>query len=169
MCKGCRTRKRNHPGRPSKHSPGELFWAKVCKTEGCWLWTANVGKDGYGKFQVSVLGENRQITWRAHVWAFTEANGPVPSGKYVLHSCNEPLCVRPEHLRVGTQSENMRQAYAEGRCSSTALTPAKVAELRQLASDGFTALELAQHFKIKRCSVYAVLSGRHWNWVTNGA
>lgn len=92
------------------------FWAKVRKLPGpnaCWLWTSVVDHGGYGHIGEGVRGGRWLI---AHRLSWELANGRrVPRGKYVLHSCDTPACVRPEHLRIGTQRENMADKVARGR------------------------------------------------------
>lgn len=86
------------------------FWSKVQKTETCWLWTGEASSHfGYGRLHV-----NGRRT-RAHRYSWELHNGAVPEGKFLLHSCDNPRCVRPEHLRVGTQRENMADKTARGR------------------------------------------------------
>jgi hypothetical protein len=91
----------------------ERFWAKVDKSGDCWLWTgATGGKDGYGKIQRGRRGMG--YLW-AHRVAFDLEYGAIPLGLQVLHRCDNPLCVRPEHLFLGTRSDNMRDAANKGR------------------------------------------------------
>jgi len=94
----------------------ERFWAKVQKTETCWLWTAFRNKAGYGVFGLEhhVHGQQgKNILAPRQAWILTY--GPIPEGQYILHNCDNPSCVRPDHLRLGTLSENTRDMYAKGR------------------------------------------------------
>lgn len=84
------------------------FWSKVDKSGDCWVWTAYVQDSGYGWFRL----QGRSV--RAHRVSYELANGPIPEGLYVLHSCDNKLCVKPEHLRVGTHAENVREAVERG-------------------------------------------------------
>lgn len=86
----------------------ERFWAKVQKGEGCWEWQA-AKTNGYGRINV----EGRAIP--AHRLAYELTNGPIPQGLFVLHSCDNPGCVNPEHLRAGTALDNMLDRSARGR------------------------------------------------------
>jgi hypothetical protein len=94
----------------------EKFWARVDKTNGCWNWIPKSGKIGplrnqeYGYFHI---GGGKYV--RAHRFAYELANGPIPSGLLVLHSCDNQRCVNPAHLRAGTQGENAREAVERGR------------------------------------------------------
>lgn len=76
---------------------------------GCWIWQGGVDQDGYGK--VKRFGK----TIRAHRLFYEHHTGPVPDGLWVLHRCDTPLCVNPDHLWVGTQLENEQDKDAKGR------------------------------------------------------
>lgn len=85
------------------------FWEKVDRTSGCWLWAAGKNNQGYG---VCFLDGRRtyvhRLSWELH-------RGPIPSGLYVCHTCDTPLCLNPDHLFLGTQRDNMADASAKGR------------------------------------------------------
>jgi hypothetical protein len=85
------------------------FSEKVHKTSGCWLWTASLHKDGYGTFWYQGLVQ------LAHRVSWTLANGPIPEGMSVLHHCDTPACVRPDHLFLGTQLDNVVDMDTKGR------------------------------------------------------
>ena len=87
------------------------FWRKVDRSRECWVWTGSTSA-GYGSFNVNgpMVG--------AHRFAWEWANGPIPAGLRVLHHCDNPLCVRPAHLFVGTQLENMRDMSAKNRAGN---------------------------------------------------
>lgn len=81
----------------------DRFWEKVAKTEDgdqCWIWLATGDREGYGHFKI------RGYQYRAARVAYFLATGEQPSGKMVLHSCDNPRCVNPGHLRLGTASDN---------------------------------------------------------------
>ena len=92
----------------------ERFWAKVQKTPACWVWTASTSRNGYGKFRLpeGPLTSAHRISWE---WAY----GPVPEGMCVLHRCDNPPCVRPEHLFLGTIADNNHDCVTKGRHSSS--------------------------------------------------
>jgi hypothetical protein len=81
-------------------TPEERFWAKVRKTETCWLWTATLNNQGYGEFGSLGL---------AHRFAYELLVGPIPEGLTLDHLCRQPACVRPDHLEPVTHRENVRR------------------------------------------------------------
>lgn len=86
------------------------FWQQVQKTDTCWLWMGKVHNAGYGTFYI---GRYREIT--THTFSWTMHFGPIPAGQCVLHECDVRNCVRPDHLFLGTRTDNMRDAAAKGR------------------------------------------------------
>lgn len=100
----------------------DRFWSRVNKTETCWLWTGYLDKDGYG--QITVTGKDpvscarsdgKPTPRKAHRISYELANGPIPDGQDVLHSCDTPACVRPAHFFLGDQALNDADRDAKGR------------------------------------------------------
>ncbi len=90
----------------------ERFFKKVHKTDSCWLWTAYKQKppcQPYGCFRYKDKIE------QAHRVSFMLFRGEIPNGLFVLHNCHKPSCVNPDHLRLGTQLENMSESASLGR------------------------------------------------------
>lgn len=142
----------------------ERFWSKVNKTEECWLWTASVNPAGYGQIN---LGRNmmRQV----HRVAWELSNGPIPEGMFVCHRCDVPRCVRPEHLFLGTQADNMRDASQKGRMHpgeltiGARLTAGQAVEIRRrYAAGGVFQRELGREYGVSRNTIAALTQGRTW-------
>lgn len=91
------------------------FWEKVKRGEAgeCWLWQGNTTTGGYGQ----IYYDGR--TWRVHrlAWIFTHS-AEIPNGYVICHKCDNPPCCNPNHLFLGTQEENMKDAARKGRCST---------------------------------------------------
>lgn len=98
-------------------SEEERFWEKVDKSglnpdyPDCWEWTSNKAK-GYGMFSRKRDGKSKNVQTHRYIWE--KVNGQIPDGLHVCHICNNPPCVRPDHLEVGTRSHNMRYAVLYG-------------------------------------------------------
>lgn len=111
-----------HPGHPKHMTTEERFWEKVDKrgTEECWNWKGGrVGKaevvlGRYGRFATSTTRGNVVLVL-PHRYSWELHHGPVPAGLLVLHACDNPGCVNPDHLLLGTNTANMLDAYHKGR------------------------------------------------------
>jgi hypothetical protein len=91
----------------------ERFWKRVNKTEKCWEWTGDTFyKEGYGRIRETGHGgpsfSTHRLSWELHY-------GPIPVGLEVLHKCDNKICVRPDHLFLGTQKDNMQDCSQKGR------------------------------------------------------
>jgi hypothetical protein len=155
-------------------APGSVedrFWKHVNKDGDCWLWTAHTktGK-GYGRLGQGGKGGKYLL---AHRVSYELHNGPIPEGLVVMHKCDNPKCVNPAHLMLGTTAENIKDAYAKGR----KLTPFKQGEahhiavlnadiVREIRASPLKNSQLARLYGCSRNAVSAVRLGRTWKHVT---
>ena len=95
----------------------ERFMSKVNKTDTCWLWKAGLNHKQYGQFSITVNGWTK--SYRAHRFIYEYFNGPIPEGMLVCHSCDVPGCVNPDHLWLGTVSDNAMDAVNKKRHGMT--------------------------------------------------
>jgi HNH endonuclease len=145
----------------AKATREERFWAKVNKGDGtgCWLWTgANNGR-GYGQF-------GRPPTY-AHRISYEFYYGPIPQGLCVLHRCDNPPCVRPDHLWLGTKAQNSDDMARKGRAPRSGgpgakLSMEKAAEIRVAFSRGESNKALAAQYGCSPSTISDVLYGRRW-------
>ena len=135
----------------------QRFWKKVQKTDGCWLWTGY--RDAEGRGQISTSGYNTPI--RAHIASWILHKGPVPDGLCVCHTCDNPPCVNPDHLWIGTKADNSADMVSKGRAQGRKrkLTWESVNEIRQ--SD-FPRHTLALMFGVSQTMISLVRHYRVW-------
>ena len=96
-------------------SLSEAFWPKVEKTETCWIWQGAKDPRGYGRVYCTFKPKEKVSTLRAHKVALILSGIDVPNGMCVLHKCDNPSCVNPSHLFIGTQVDNMKDMASKGR------------------------------------------------------
>ena len=118
LCQGvAKAQPTSHPSKPIAFPDKALFedrfWSHVDKSQpdACWLWRGSVASNGYGRLTV------RQVDYGVHRLAYCLANGPIPPGLLVCHSCDNRLCVNPTHLWLGDVVANNRDMEAKGQDS----------------------------------------------------
>lgn len=142
----------------------DRFWSKVRKSDGCWDWTGAKDGSGYGSFHFG--GRSA----RAHRVAYELANGPIPADAHLLHTCDNPGCVRPDHLVPGNRFDNMRDASAKGRMhhgernGQARLSGGQVMAIRErYAAGDVTQARLGQEFGIWQGHVGRIVRGEEWS------
>lgn len=110
MCASCSHPKKVKPPKASRPTAEQRFWAKVDTSGDCWEWQGRRFPTGYGGFYAG-----GRVNWYAHRFVWTLVNGAIPQGMHVCHHCDNPPCVRPDHLFLGTPKDNMRDRDRKGR------------------------------------------------------
>jgi hypothetical protein len=142
------------------------FWRVVDCGDVCWMWRAGLDRDGYGKFHAA----GRHL--KAHRFSWQLHHGPIPTGLFVCHRCDNPGCVRPDHLFLGTASDNNKDCAAKGRHvfgernGRSKLTVDQVREIRARHADGESQGSLAKQFGISHRSIQFIVRQIHWKHVT---
>ena len=140
----------------------QRFWDKVSIGDECWEWQAGTFRDGYGSFRVG--GKLK----KAHRVAYLLSHGNLPDGLCVCHQCDNPACVRPSHLFLGTLADNNHDRAQKGRGINgernhkAKLTESDVQRIRLLLAEGRTQPSIATEFGINRHHVGHIGSGKSW-------
>ena len=139
------------------------FWSYVKKGKGCWEWQGGLFKyrGGYGQFSVGNRTDKNR-TRKAHRVSFELEHGPVPKGQSILHSCDNPPCVRPSHLSAGTPSDNVIDMMSKGR-NAAKLTKTGVNVIRGLLlTTNLTQEVIGKRFGVGQDTVSLIKHGKIW-------
>ena len=148
----------------------DKFWARVKKGRACWLWTgARQSKKGVPQYGNLKVGKRWQA---AHRVAWALKYGKEPGRMWVLHKCDNPVCVNPDHLFLGTVLDNNRDMWSKGRGVSNLpphgnarLTEKQVLRIRKLYSRGIVQTKLAKMFKTDQTNISRITRGAGWKHV----
>jgi len=133
------------------------FWRYVEMTDGCWLWTGSRNSKGYG-----LIDDNSGRSLRAHRVSWKIHFGPISPGLQVLHKCDNPPCVNPAHLFLGSSLDNTRDCISKNRFPSK-LTSSQVIKIRQRFADGdITRQQLADEFNVDRSTIGLIIRRKTW-------
>lgn len=140
----------------------DRFWEKVQKTDECWLWTGAINSsNGYGRIRHNKY--THRVSYEFHF-------GAIPKGLFVCHRCDNPPCVRPDHLFLGTPGDNMRDMHSKQRqaCGSQRsrlLTEDQVAAIRQRYAAGERQCVLAREYTVSPVTMHNIVHNKTWRHV----
>lgn len=147
------------------------FWDRVQKTEYCWEWSGCKYSDGYGQIKIGgKKSRTHRVSWILHF-------NTLPSNLHVLHKCDNPICVNPDHLFLGTQGDNMDDKTRKGRASGGSLkgetnkgggklSSDEVQEIRRRYDRGkVKQSDLAIQFQISQVMVSRIILGKSWTHI----
>lgn len=157
----------------------KIFSRFTLTDRGCWEWNCSKDGCGYGTMRI---GEN---TFRAHRIMWTIVNGEIPQGVYVLHRCDNPSCIRPDHLWLGTQLENIQDMHKKGRAKKATgsengsvvhiermprginhymarVTPEHRDKILSMRGNRATLKQIADTVGLSLPTVHRISTGAHW-------
>jgi predicted XRE-type DNA-binding protein len=144
-------------------SAKERFFDKLIIGKECWIWIGLKNKQGYGNFNY------RGKYYLSHRMSWIFHNGLIPQKYCVCHKCDNPSCVNPEHLFLGTHSDNMNDAYQKGRRNNAKenhpryrITKEMVEKVKDLRKTGLTQKKIGEAIGLTQTTVSSILLGKHW-------
>jgi len=143
----------------------EKLWQRVDKTGGCWLWIGSVDKNGYGLFRL----QGKTVRVARSIYKLVNAIN-LSGDQHVLHSCDNPACVNPAHLFLGTHAQNMADMAAKKRSHKptgglngrAVLTAELASKIREQAAAGVGEGTLSTLYGVSRGAIYHVVRRSSW-------
>lgn len=143
--------------------PLERIWDHIKKEGDCWVWTAHKHPFGYGMIMVNGIPTGcHRISWEL-------TNGPIPHGMSVLHKCDNPSCINPSHLFLGTQDDNMKDRSKKGRAPKGESHPmSKISEEMaiKIKHSMLSGYKCAALFHVSPSTVHSIRSGKTWRHIS---
>lgn len=134
--------------------------------DGCWYWTGATTDKSYGNIGLNRGGKCHHAP--AHRISYLIHKGEIPAGLFIRHSCDNRLCVNPDHLSVGTHKQNMEDMANRNRSQhgmnmhSSKLTNIQVVVIHEARAAGFSGSSISRYFKISQGNINEIISGRKW-------
>ncbi len=142
----------------------ETFWrhTEADPNTGCWLWRGSVRRHGYGVFNAGCR------TYIAHRFSYELHIGAIPPGLYVCHKCDNPRCVNPEHLWVGTAADNNADMTRKGRRAIGTRNNSKLSDddVRAILSSDVPAPRIAREYGVERSLIHQIRARKRWKHIT---
>lgn len=143
---------------PVTESSKEVFQRHIKKLEnGCWIWTGLI-RDDYGLIKYKINSKIHQ--YRAHKFSYFLHKGEIPSGLLILHSCDNKLCVNPDHLTLGSDKKNAKDRVERGTIRKSRFTKEDVQQMRKLKEEGQLYTYIGKQFNTHPTHAQYLLDGR---------
>ncbi|MCA1589173.1 MAG: HNH endonuclease [Acidobacteria bacterium] len=151
-----------------KQTISDRFWSKVNKTDGCWLWLRNTDAGGYGVFKSVIKSV------KAHRFAYELAKGAFDPSWLVLHKCDNPPCVNPDHLFLGTHADNTRDKIAKNRHHhsegtknpAAKLNAEQILEIRaKYAAKEYSQVAMATQYGVSQNQISLIVRRKNWKHI----
>ncbi len=162
----------------------EKFNAQITKTETCWIWTGYKDAKGYGR--ISFRDGKRVIHIFAHRFSYSIIKGDIPKGMNICHKCDNPICVNPEHLFIGTTQDNVNDRVNKNRSAKgikngththpetrhigsthkiSKLKERDILVIKEMAKAGLSHRRISKLFDISRPRISQIIKGIAWKHV----
>lgn len=147
----------------------DRFIEKVDKTDTCWNWTGTTYRRGYGHFGRHLDGKFKM--YKCHRYSYEYFKGPIPEGLLVLHTCDNPACVNPDHLFLGTHQDNTDDMMDKGRWGyprnnshkHLSLDIAKQVRQFKLDNPKMKQTLISEHFNVSTAQISRILNNLIWS------
>lgn len=144
----------------------ELMSNTVTRSNGCIEWTKSTARNGYG-----MLRRNGRAHTVSRLVMHLTAEFDLNDSRHILHRCDNPPCINPDHLFIGTASDNAADKVKKDRHNrgertwKTVLTPADVIRIRELSASGISNLSMAKDYGVTTSAIYAVVNRINWKHI----
>lgn len=147
------------------------FWNKVDKKENnCWVWKGATEVTGYGKFSLEGSTKQNYKTGKAHRLSYEIHFGEIPNGLCVCHTCDNRLCVNPEHLWLGTREDNNKDRKAKGRNGDingekhgrVKLKASYLKDILKKKEEGLSYTRIAKEYGVCQSTISRMVKGVNW-------
>lgn len=148
------------------------FWkkCKINEESNCWEWQGSVTEKGYGRFDVSI--NNKTKHFRAHRISYELCIGDIPPNIMVCHECDNPSCINPEHLFLGTNADNIADMMKKNRQRKgeihgrNKLSLDEVQYIKSFPKYHGSGVKLAEQFAVSKTTIYDIRNGKRWKHLT---